>query len=305
MKKFLVSLVILIIAGAVVFYFGWVQLQLPADTYAVAFTKTGGWDSSVLEPGRFIWRWERVIPTNFELYTYQLQTRQSTLNATGTLPSGDVYSQYLPGNPSFSYSLDVTVSYRLKPDALPQLTRDGLLSPDSLDAYYSHFETGLLSTLQKMVPALMNQKAGIQSIGPASIGPDLVSQLSSQFPDFTFFSAAVTKFQLPDLALYSKAQSSYTSLIDNKTRALEQATQAAAQQQVNKTNTLDLLRQYGEVLTQYPILLKYLALENGKNPDSINLNDLMLPSTTPPSSQPPSTQSSSGGGSGQLPNTLR
>lgn len=305
MKKFLISVVILVIAGAVVFYFGWVQLQLPADTYAVAFTKTGGWDAEVLKPGKFIWRWERVIPTNFKLYAYQLQTRDSTLQASGTLPSGDVYSQYLPGNPSFSYSLDVSVSYRLKPEALPQLTRDGLLTPNTLDVYYNHFETGLLSNLQRMVPAQMNQKAATASFSPASLGPALVSQLSGQFPDFTFYNVAVTKYQLPDLALYSKAQSSYSSLVDSKTRALEQATRAAAQQQVNKSNTLDILRQYGEVLTQYPILLKYLALENGQNPDSINLNDLKLPSATGPSAGSPSAGSSSGSGSGKLPNTVR
>ncbi|WP_455382410.1 hypothetical protein [Salinispira pacifica] len=279
MKKFLISLVILIVAAAVVFYFGWVQLQLPADSYAVAFTKTGGWDSSVLKPGTFIWRWERVVPTNFKLYIYDLSTRKATLQASGTLPSGDVYTQYMPGNPSFSYRITVDVSYRLNPDALPQLTRDGLLSPDGLDNYYSSFESGLLNTLEQMIPALVNQKAGSGSFTPASLEPELISKLSSQYPNFTFFHVTPTQFELPDFSLYDRARTTYTQLVDAKTRALEQASQAAAQEQVTKSNRLDLLRQYGEVLTQYPILLKYLALESGQNPDSINLNDLKLPAS--------------------------
>ncbi len=277
MKKFLVGLIILIVAGAVVFYFGWVQLQLPADTYAVAFTKTGGWDKSVLQPGTFIWRWERVIPTNFKLDKYELVTRQSRLQTSGSLPSGDVYSQYLPGNPSFSFDIELTVSYRLKPEALPQLTQDGILTPQTLDIYYSNFEAGLVQKAETTLQSLVNENSGSGTLSPAALETSLVSELRKQFPNFDILHATPTKLQIPDMALYRRARDSYVALLDSKTRSLEQAANAAAADQVRKDNRLELLRQYGEVLTQYPILLKYLALENGQNPDSVNLNDLKLP----------------------------
>ncbi|HUX13421.1 MAG TPA: hypothetical protein VMW87_10350 [Spirochaetia bacterium] len=283
MKKFLVSFIILVVAGAVVFYFGWVQLQLPADTYAVAFTKTGGWDKSVLQPGTFIWRWERIIPTNFRLDKYLIETQQSRLQTSGTLPSGEIYSQYLPGNPSFAFDIALTVSYRLKPDALPQLTQDGLLTPQTLNAYYKNFEADLVQKAGTTLQSVVSQTAESQTFSPAALETHLLSELRKQFPDFEIMHATPTKLQIPDMALYRRARDSYVALLDSKTRSLEQATNAAAVDQVRKNNRLDLLRQYGEVLTQYPVLLKYLALENGQNPDSINLNDLKLPAQGAPS----------------------
>ena len=40
MKKALVTLIILLVLGGVVFYFGWVQIRLPADACAVIFTSS-------------------------------------------------------------------------------------------------------------------------------------------------------------------------------------------------------------------------------------------------------------------------
>jgi hypothetical protein len=57
MKKFIFLFIILLIAGGCAFFFGWIQILIPAETYAVAFTKTGGFDDEVIEPGKFVWRW--------------------------------------------------------------------------------------------------------------------------------------------------------------------------------------------------------------------------------------------------------
>jgi len=86
MRKLFVSLIILIIVGGVGFYFGWIQIQLPANTFGVIFTKTNGYEASVVRPGTFEWRWQRLLPTNLTLYTYTLAPQSTNVTVAGTLP---------------------------------------------------------------------------------------------------------------------------------------------------------------------------------------------------------------------------
>lgn len=278
MKKFFVSLIFLVIAAGVVFYFGWVQLQLPPDTYAVAFSRTGGWENDVMEPGKFIWRWERLIPTNFTLYKYTLPPQEHDLQSTGTLPSGAVYAQFLPGNPDFSYTIDVAISYRLKPEELPRMTRDGVVTPATIDTWYKTFDANVLAQAQSMLAPLVNTEvSGSSAFSFAGIADTLLKELSRKYPDVTFLSVAPRQLKFPDLALYERARKAYDTIAQARTQSLESATRASAPDQVQKGNQLEMLKQYGELLNEYPILLKYLAIEAGKNPDTVKLDNLTIP----------------------------
>lgn len=280
MKKFIVSLVILIIAGAAVFYFGWVQYQLPADTYGVAFTKTNGWDDHVLAPGKFDWRWQRLLPTNFKLYRFRIAPRQVDVTSTGTLPSADLYSRYLEGAPSFKFDMEILISYRLKAEALPGLAKSGTTSQSGLDAWYRSFDTSVTAeAADELTAALSDLTQGSRpaQFDASALGRRLLDGLSRKYPDIIFDSAVPKKFSVPDVDLYQKARQMYFSVLDSKKASIQNAVDAAARQQVDKSNQLDLLRQYGELLTQYPVLLKYLALEQGKSLNSVDLSDIQVP----------------------------
>ena len=273
MKKFLVSLVIIVVAAAAVFYFGWVQLLLPADTYGVMFTKSGGWSPTVLVPGKFEWRWERLIPTNFTLYKYTIVPQVQDLKASGTLPSGDLYSQYMPGKPDFSYTIDVSVAFRINPDRLADLTRSGSLAPKSLPDWYKSIGDALLARLQQILPAAID-KSGVSgnALDFSRIADLLKSQLSESFPNIMIASVTPRAIKMPDVALYNRARQFYEGIVASKTQSVEAATRASAANQVSQDNRFETLKRYGELLSQYPILLKYLALEAGQNPDSIKLD---------------------------------
>ena len=144
MKAFLIILVILVILAGVVFYFGWVQIHLPAEHYAVVFTKSGGYDQEVIRPGEFSWRWERLIPTNMTLYIFDLHPRSREISFQGSLPSAELYSSVLPENPDFSYRGEIEVIFAVAPESLPALVAEEKLLPDQLDDFYSA-QAGALS----------------------------------------------------------------------------------------------------------------------------------------------------------------
>lgn len=268
MRKFFVSLVVLVVAAGVAFYFGWVQFQLPADSYGVIFTKTGGFEQEVVKPGAFVWRWQRLLPTNLTLFVFHLSAQEDRITSEGTLPSGTLYAQFLEGKPSFSYNITVDVSYVLNPDALPRLMMDDHVTPKNLDAWYASFSKRLSTAIDSYIAA-QAATSPRAAFGLNGLQPGMQKELEKHFPEVRFTSVAPRTVEMPDLTLYEKAREQYLAIMG----AEEKARQTAA---VTKTNLdalaaqkIELLRKYGELFNQYPVLLKFLDLAPAKRQNVI------------------------------------
>lgn len=268
MRKFLFSLLLLIIAGGVAFYFGWIQLQLPADSYGVIFTKTDGFEHAVVKPGAFIWRWQRLLPSNLTLYTYELKPQETTLTMGGTLPSGTLYSQYLQGKPDFSYKIKISISYMLKADALPGLMMNDSLTPKTLHTWYADFNKRCTAEAQNYISAQATS-GDVLTAGFGSLQPGLLADLGKKFSDVHFTSLSPETVQLPDLALYQKAKEQYFAIMDAEQKTLTQAAVTKTNLDQLATQRIDMLRRFGELFNQYPILLKYLELDPSKRQNVI------------------------------------
>ena len=71
MKKFFLSLFIIILFAGAVFFIGWGQFAVPAGSYGVMVSKTSGISEKTIVPGEFCWFWERLLPTNVSMRTFQ------------------------------------------------------------------------------------------------------------------------------------------------------------------------------------------------------------------------------------------
>jgi hypothetical protein len=262
-KAFLITLIVLVVLGGVAFYFGWIQIHLPANTYAVIFTKTSGFDNHVIRPGTFVWRWERLIPSNLTLYRFNLEPYQSEQSVQWALPSADLYSAVLPNSPSFTLKARVLSTFELRPESLPALVEKQGLRPDKLDSFYQQQAQELASLVLKDVQGLPPERL----VDPA-LAPGLLQELSGQLPDLALRSLRLQDLQLPDLTLYALAQQSYRSLVEARDRARNEAQSRLAEQEAaaqglktEQAGVLDLLGEYGKLLNQYPILLKAMAVD--------------------------------------------
>ncbi|HUX21608.1 MAG TPA: hypothetical protein VMW69_10255 [Spirochaetia bacterium] len=268
MRKFFVSLIILIIAGGVAFYFGWIQLQLPADTYGVIFTKTGGFEQQVVKPGTFVWRWQRLLPTNLTLYTFKLQPQQAKVFSEGTLPSGALYSQYLDGKPDFSYKISISLSYLLNPDSLPGLMMQESVTPKTLDSWYSDFSKRCIANAQEFISA-QSASGDIVTGGLAALQEALLKHLQQDYPEVRFTSVTPETLQLPDVALYLKAKQQYLAIVDAEQQGRQQAAVTKTNLDQLASQRIDMLRRFGELFNQYPVLLKYFDLDPAKRQNII------------------------------------
>jgi hypothetical protein len=260
MKKALVVLIVLLVAGGAAFYFGWVQIRLPADACAVIFTKTGGFDSRVTMPGDFSWRWERLLPGNLTLYRYSLAPYRSRQEVRQALPSAELYSAVLPDKPDFYIRGVAELEFAVRPESLPGLLRDQRLYPESLPEYYR-------GQAESLGAALVELASG-QGAGPLSVEA-LTAELGKRFPHLAIQQLELQELSRPDLELYELARQSYRSLVSSRDRAREAAESALAAERAREAlarereaSSLQSLAAYGELLNKYPILLKAMYVQN-------------------------------------------
>lgn len=273
MRKFIVSLVILILAGGTVFYFGWVQYKIPPNSYGVVFTKTHGWDDEVIHAGRFMWRWERLLPTNFTLYVFPSEPHTANVSADGSLPSAENYSQFLDQSPDFSYSIALDVTFRVEPEALVDLARSEGILPGDLADWYERKSDAIEAATPELVVQSVNESAESETETPiVGLPARLRPLLEERFSNLEFISVVPREVRIPDIELYLRAKEIYLSVLDTREEAAGAAAAAQSTQDIQTEGRLQVLRSYGDILDAYPVLLDYFRLQAETGADPLGIN---------------------------------
>lgn len=256
-----ISFILLIGAAVALFYFGWVQFELPENTYAVLFSKTSGYDSEVLEPGHFNWKWERILPTNSKLIKFKVESRSVTLEYTGSLPSAELYSSTIPEQPDFSYNMTFLLTYRLKEDLLPSLLEEGIIENGDLESFYHIAETEYLRIIKDESNSFFIENLTIDNSSYGDLETVLLGKINSRYSYIDVRNFVVKYVNYPDLELYSKSRDLYHQILDRR-KETEIATEKwAIESKVNLDTKIEILTKYGELLSKYPILVEYFALD--------------------------------------------
>lgn len=253
--------ILLLAAAGTVFYFGWVQIELPENTYAVLFSKTSGYDDEILEPGKFIWKWERVLPTNSKLTKFHVETRSSVLDFEGTLPSGEIYGSVIPEKPDFSYKMTFHINYRLIEERLPQLLEEGMIGNGDLESFYKAAEAEYIKLIRKGCNDFFTENLTIDNTSYGELENTLLERIKSSYSFIEIRSLIVQYINYPDLELYSRTRDIYNQILDRR-KETEIATERwAIESKVNLDTKIEILTRYGELLSKYPILVDYFALD--------------------------------------------
>ncbi len=274
-----ISILLLLAIAGTVFYFGWVQILLPEDSYAVAFTKTNGWDEEVMEAGEFHWRWERVVPTNMKLHIFHLRPRSTVVSHSADLPSATIYSEFLDNGADFRYELELRLHYTIDPTTLPQLVAEEGLRQDSLEDFYLTLESALHELIVERIPTVVNTAARNATTDRSFLAETqglLQAEVESFRPDIRFLSFDITTLAVPDLDLYHDARRNYSTVQSLVTEARSEAQAIAVRREIAERSRLEILQQYGRVLAEYPELLDYFRLQGESGVDILNLGSLQV-----------------------------
>jgi len=257
MRKFFVTLLILIILAVLVFFFGWVQLSVPPGAYGVISSKTHGIDPRLIIPGEFRWLWYKLIPTNVTISVFRIEPVQRSINANGSLPSGNIYSQFAGGDVDFSWEINASFSFTLKPDTLISVAeKNNIVSQEELTAYQQNLANEIESFIIHWLssPAEADQLENFMT----GVSQNLENKVLERFPWIDNFTCQVKNVRFPDFALYRQIRSLYEDFIAKQREITASSMSKKAEYRINSLLRLDELERYGELLTKYPILLEYL-----------------------------------------------
>lgn len=255
----------ILILGGVVFFIGWVQFAVPPGAYGVMRSKTGGVDAVTLRNGEFRWAWERLLPTNAVVITFVPKTVEKNLEVSGTLPSADLYAELIGAAGDFSYEIQGTFSFSVKGDALPRMAANmNILDQDALDAWQRVAAEDMAAFAVRRLRAYAEDSADAELLLGPSVHPRLLADMERAFPEVTLHSFSLRRIRFPDLALYGAAKALYQEYLAGQRVLWTTEAAEAGEKNVALRKRLDELSRYGELLTKYPALLDYLAIEAGK-----------------------------------------
>ena len=263
MAKLIITVVLLALVAGAVFYFGWIQIHLDENTYGVVFTKNSGWDDTVIVPGTFVWRWERLLPTNLKLHKYELRSVSTEVSLEGDLPSAAVYAAGIEPAPDFSFELTFELSFAVDPNALPRLASEFHILPDDLEDWYATVAGGMAERASTYLVDIADESDLPQRATALAsfLENRLQDEVQTHFPDIRILRLLPTKIRMPDMSLYTLARAEFLATTTARHQADREAASVLAATKAKTDQWFDTLERYGNILERFPSLLDLFALE--------------------------------------------
>jgi len=266
-KWFLTDVVILLVAAVAVFFIGWITFYVSPGHCAVMVSKTSGIYDKPVVAGKFIWRWERLLPTNVKLMTFQTEPYTSVKGFSGTLPSGDVYGKYYEEKADFSYDVSMKIRLLITPEGILDLVKNqDVRQQEDLEAYFTSKANYIA---QKIVDYLI--KNPLSYVKPSTLTDQQLVEIfgknDSNLKGFTVQDVEFTRIKLPDVNLYEKAKKAFNEYENQLSDSMKRRADEQAASLVEEERTMVQLEKFAQLLQKYPELQEY-----AKNGD---INQLM------------------------------
>ena len=263
MKKVILILVLLILAAGTGFYFGWVNVE--PGTFSLAHSTLTGTLDYPLESGKLHWVWQKLVPKSFHLYTFKKEPYTAEVEFLFPLPGSEELKEY--GN--FALGGTVTVQYRIDYDTANVLLEYGLI-----EEFETFFSKGLRSRAEESLTRYVlykfaNYSLMTEGFDYAAIG-ELKNQMESSAADYTEeYKLSEVKTQItfnviPQIETYQNALSSYFEYMESLSRLKTEDFKLESKHRLMREEDdveIERIRKYGELITQYPGLLKYFYIE--------------------------------------------
>ncbi len=274
MKKFIFWLFFLIIIAGVVFYFGWIRV--PENNLALGFSTITGYDTAFMESGKLNWRWQKLIPKCYVLKMYQLETESAEVSVAQALPSGDLYASEMAGKPDFSFSVKFAATYKIKEDSLYGMATSGVLGDDGLSSFYASVKDKIQNAAASLLGEEITKAMAGSTFSPKVLEDSIKTRIQGQFADVDIISFETVEAKFPDIELYKAAKAKYVENMEKKQELAAQQEKETTDFNTKIDQRIELLKKYGELLTQYPILIEYFKSKNESLlPEGLNIEDIV------------------------------
>lgn len=275
MKKFLISMFILLIFAGAIFFIGWGQFAVPAGSYGVMVSKTSGISQKTIVPGEFCWFWERLLPTNTSMRIFSIIPVTRTTTISGELPSADIYSPMLEGSPNFSYKFSVQTELMMKSNYLPNFVRRTDAKENEQLQEYLNQQGDLIAqeVIQYILSKSLDNANNLMLLTTDTEELKAGINADSKFKDLEISNITVKTAQMPDTELYNIAKASYAEFQAKVKQSLAELTKNQSTITANDYLQIERFARWGKILQEYPILIDFLAVSRDDTSKAIGALD--------------------------------
>ena len=277
MKKFFISLFIIIIFAGAVFFIGWGQFAVPAGSYGVMVSKTSGISEKTIVPGEFCWFWERLLPTNTSMRIFSIipVTKETTIS--GELPSADIYSPMLEGSPNFSYKFAVQTELMMKSEFLPNFVRKTDAKDNIQLKEYLEQQGDLIAeeVIQYLLSKSINDANNLVLLATDTEELKTGINAKTKFKDIEISQIVVKTAKMPDTELYNIAKASYAEFQEKIKTSLAELTKNQSAITAQDYLQIERFARWGRILQEYPILIDFLAVSREDASKAVGALDLL------------------------------
>ena len=256
-RKFFSTLLFLLIVAGCVFFIVWIQFLVKPGTCGIMTSKTGGLYSKPIIYGEFLWRWERLLPTNVTITLYPLQAHEYDKQISGSLPSADVYARQVEPKPDFSYNFDFHINLSVEPKQIYDLVKSKTIenTKESLDQYLEKRAELASNAISEW---FINDKNSVNLVMPTTLTDNQVSEalknISREFTGVTVVSVEIKKAHVPDIAIYESAKRTFSAYEDELNSNLNEMAKQQASILAEADNEMKRLEKFASLLEKYPQL---------------------------------------------------
>lgn len=254
-KKILWNFIILLIFAIVVFFFGWIQFLVKPGTCAIMTSKTSGLYKEAIIPGKFLWRWEHLLPTNVHLENFSLKSFTSNQIVQGFLPSGDIYSSEFDKNLDFSYRFNMDINLNVNPQKIYELYKSNKIQNDDDLQKFLEQNAKSLSFLiaEEILKSNENDSFYVQN---EILDETFINRIlnKNNFDGIQINSIELKNSKIPDVKFYNKIKNFYDSYLENIQSKIDKRAEEQAQKILDEDRTLKRLEQLAELIKKYPEL---------------------------------------------------
>jgi len=259
LKRFFWNVFLLLVFGAVVFFVGWVSFLVKDGSCCIMTSKTSGVYGSPIKYGEFLWRWERLLPTNVTLTSYRLKDYSYVRSVSGELPSADLYSRQIEPRPDFSYDVTLNLKMSISPEEIYRLASEGKLSGGdvALEEYMesmSRLASSLIVARLIEREKLVDRELPISGVLDDNFVKECLSSGSSNLRGISLDFVEVKNAKIPDIDVYNLAKEIFRTCQEETETALRQRAQEQATNLLEANANLAQLEQFASLLQKYPQL---------------------------------------------------
>lgn len=254
-KKILWNFIILLIFAIVVFFFGWIQFLVKPGTCAIMTSKTSGLYKEAIISGKFLWRWERLLPTNVHLENFSLKSFTSNQIVQGFLPGGDIYANEFDKNLDFSYRFNMDINLNANPQKIYELYKSNKIQNDDDLQKFLEQNAKSLSFLiaEEILKSNENDSFYVQN---EILDETFINKIlnKNNFDGIQINSVELKNSKIPDVKFYNKIKNFYDTYLENIQSKIDKKAEEQAQKILDEDRNLKRLEQFAELIKKYPEL---------------------------------------------------